>query len=131
MPISINWDDESQTILRAIFWNEWEFEEYAIIHEQAMQMINSVLHTVYVIVDMRTGSFVPKGNLSHLFRTSLDNLPENIGIIVSVNDDAIQRHMFNTYSAFYYALRRRVKRRLFMVETLQAAYDLIDKHRAT
>jgi hypothetical protein len=130
MPISLNWNDDDKTILRLIFWNEWDLDEYVRQFEVVIDAIKTVAHPVDILVDLRTDSFVPKGNTLRVFRHVLDNLPDNAGIIVYVNDNHVQRHMFNTQLSFYNTLRRRHKRHLQMVETLDEAYELIDQFRA-
>lgn len=125
MPISLTWDNPDKTILRLTFWNEWDLEEYTTQFETAFEAIELLPHTVDILVDLRTDSFVPKGNTLHTFRQVMDKLPANTGIIVYVNDDNVQRHMINTHVSFYYSVRRASKRRLYMVETMPEAYELI------
>jgi hypothetical protein len=131
MPISINWDNDNQTILRLTFWNEWTIEEFVatgIKQKALMQLVN---HTVDTLVDIRTDAFVPMGNTLKAFRYVMDNLPRNAGIIVYVTDDPVQRHLFGTHISFYYSLRRRWKRRIFIVPTLREAYDFINQQSAS
>ncbi|MDQ7025230.1 MAG: hypothetical protein Q9P44_06685 [Anaerolineae bacterium] len=131
MPISAKWDDDDRTILRLIFWNEWDLDEYLEQFESVISTIKTVAYTVAILVDLRADSFVPKGNTLRVFRYIMDKLPENVGLIVYVNDNYVQEHMFNTQISFYKTLRRRHNRRIHMVETLPEAYKLIQEHQIT
>ncbi len=127
MSVSVRWDNERKTILRFIFWNEWETEQYLEAFNEALAMFEEVSHVVDIINDMRTESFIPKGDTVSLFRNIIDSLPENAGIIVYVNNDVVQQRLYTVQSQFYQITNPRKPKRLFMVESLKEANQLIQK----
>lgn len=127
MPVSVRWDNERKTILRFIFWNEWETDQYLEAFNEAMTMIEEVSHVVDIINDLRTESFIPKGDTVSLFRNIIDSLPENAGIIVYVNNDVVQQRLYSVQSQFYQITNPRKPKRLFMVESVKEAYEIIER----
>ncbi len=127
MPVSVRWDNERKTILRFIFWNEWETDQYLEAFNEAMTMIEEVSHVVDIINDLRTESFIPKGDTVSLFRNIIDSLPENAGIIVYVNNDVVQQRLYSVQSQFYQITNPRKPKRLFMVESVKEAYEIIQR----
>ena len=127
MPVSVRWDNERKTILRFIFWNEWETDQYLEAFNEAMTMIEDVSHVVDIINDLRTESFIPKGDTVSLFRNIIDSLPENAGIIVYVNNDVVQQRLYSVQSQFYQITNPRKPKRLFMVESVKEAYEIIQR----
>lgn len=127
MPVSVRWDNERRTILRFIFWNEWETDQYLEAFNEAMTMIEEVSHVVDIINDLRTESFIPKGDTVSLFRNIIDSLPENAGIIVYVNNDVVQQRLYSVQSQFYQITNPRKPKRLFMVESVKEAYEIIQR----
>ena len=130
MPISLNWDNENRTVLRLIFWNEWTLDEYATQFEIVVDALKTITHSVDILIDLRTDSYVPKGDSLRAFRNVMDKLPENTGVIVYVNDNPVQRHLFDKQLSFYNTVSRGRKQRVYMVETLEEAHELINKHQA-
>ena len=130
MPISLNWDNENRTVLRLIFWNEWTLEEYVAQFEIVIDALKTITHSVDILIDLRTDSYVPRGDSLRAFRNVMDKLPQNTGTIVYVNDNPVQRHLFDKQLSFYNTVSRGRKQRVYMVETLEEAYELINKHQA-
>jgi len=128
MPITLQWDNDNQTVLRTIFWNHWTMEELNRQVNPFLMMLNSVDHIVDVLVDLRSGSYMPKEISVPLFRQAIDQLPQNVGIIVFVNDDATHQRMFNVFESFERARRPNTPRRLFMVQTLTDANIVFHQH---
>lgn len=129
MAVSLQWENQNRTVLRMIFWNEWTVEQYLAKAAELTEMIKFQQHTVDILIDLRTGSYIPKGDSISAFRIMMDDLPENSGVIVYLNDNPIQKRLFNTQLQFYQSLRRWSQRSLYMVETIEEAYEIIEQHR--
>jgi len=130
MPISLRWDDTNKTILRLTFWNEWVLDEFVESFHEALALLKSLPHNIDILIDLRIGSYIPNGNIMlRYFRYMMDNLPDNVGTIVYINDDPVQQHHFHTQVHVYYSVRKRQRRRVFMVETAEQAYILFEKQR--
>lgn len=129
MAVSLQWENQNRTVLRMIFWNEWTVEQYLTKAVELIEMIGSQTHDVDILIDLRTGSYIPKGDSVSAFRIMMDELPENSGVIVYLNDNPIQKRLFNTQLQFYQSLRRWSQRSLYMVETIEEAYEIIECHR--
>lgn len=131
MAISLRWDDKNKTILRMTFWNEWTLDEFAERFHEANQQVEMLTHNVDFLIDLRVGSFTPKGNATlRYFRFMMDNLPMNVGTVVYINDNPVQTHHFNTQVHVYYSVRKRQRRRVFMVGTTEQAYQVFENQRA-
>jgi hypothetical protein len=129
MSISLRWENRNKTVLRITFWNEWTVEEYLRKTSETVRMIESQDHDVDILIDLRTGSYIPKGDSISAFRMMMDDLPGNSGIIVYLNDNPVQKRLFKLQAQFYQSFRRWSHHPLYMVETLENAYQLIEEHR--
>ena len=129
MSVSLKWDNHNKTVLRLFFWDEWSVKQYGELFEDALDMIASVSHDVDVLIDFRTGDFLPKFDTVPIFRRMMDSLPDNAGVLVYVSESQAQRALFNVHLKFYESLRKRQSRRLFFVDDLPEAYELIEEHR--
>lgn len=129
MSVSLRWENRNKTVLRIIFWNEWTVEEYLCKASDAITMIESESHVIDILIDLRTGSYIPKGDSISAFRTMMDELPPNSGIIVYLNDNPVQQRLFKLQAQFYQSIRRWSRKSLFMVDTLECAYQVIEEHR--
>lgn len=129
MSVSLRWENRNKTVLRITFWNKWTVEEYLRKASDAIMMIESESHIIDILIDLRTGSYIPKGDSISAFRMMMDELPPNSGIIVYLNDNPVQQRLFKLQTQFYQSVRRWSRNSLFMVETLACAYELIEEHR--
>jgi hypothetical protein len=129
MSVSLKWDNHNKTVLRLFFWDEWSVKQYGELFEEALEMIASVSHDVDLLIDFRTGDFLPKFDTVPIFRRMMDSLPENAGILVYVSESQAQRALFNVHLKFYETVRKRQNRRLFFVDDLPEAYEIIEEHR--
>lgn len=129
MSVSLKWDNHNKTVLRLFFWEEWTVKQYGEIFEAALQEIASVKHDVDILIDFRTGEFLPKFDTIPIFRRMMDSLPPNAGILVYVSESQAQRALFNVHLKFYESIRKHQSRRLFFVDDLPEAYEIIEAHR--
>jgi hypothetical protein len=129
MSISLRWENRNKTVLRMTFWNQWTVEDYRHKACEAILMIKSQAHMVDILIDLRTGSYIPKGDSISGFRMMMDKLPANSGIIVYLNDNLVQYRLFKLQVQFYQSLRRWSQQSLYMVQTLAEAYQLIESQR--
>lgn len=129
MSVSLKWDNHNKTVLRLFFWDEWSASQYSELFEEALEMIASVSHDVDLLIDFRTGEFLPKFDTIPIFRRMMDSLPENAGILVYVSESQAQRAIFSVHLKFYETLRKHQPRRLFFVDDVPQAYELIEYHR--
>lgn len=129
MSVSLKWDNHNKTVLRLFFWEEWTVKQYGELFESALQEIASVKHDVDILIDFRTGEFLPKFDTIPIFRRMMDSLPSNAGILVYVSESQAQRALFNVHLKFYESIRKHQARRLFFVDDLPEAYEIIEEHR--
>jgi hypothetical protein len=129
MSVSLKWDNHNKTVLRLFFWDEWSVKQYGDLFEEAIDMIASVRHDVDILMDFRTGDFLPKFDTVPIFRRMMDSLPDNAGILVYVSESQAQRALFNVHLKFYESVRKRQSRRLYFVDDLPEAYELIEECR--
>ncbi len=122
MGISVEWFDDSKTILYWQFDTEWTWDDYEIVLAKSRAMVLASSHTVHVIADAIRPRRVPKDGFTY-FRSAMDLRPPNMGMIVV----AIQNHFFTkvlatTYNA--YAQARHIPFRVTM--TVDEAYAHIE-----
>ena len=129
MSVSLKWDNHNKTVLRLFFWEEWNVKQYGELFEEALREIASVSHDVDLLIDFRTGEFLPKFDTIPIFRRMMDSLPSNAGILVYVSESHAQYALFNVHLKFYESFRKHQMRRLFFVDDVPEAYELIEKHR--
>lgn len=107
MPIYVNWYDDEQRIMHWVFEGEWDLDDYRQKLEAAWQQTGHLPYIIDGIIEFRTGTFLPKGNILQHFRYSFDKAPMNAGLVVFTGENAIQRHFFKVYSTFYQRLTRK------------------------
>lgn len=129
MAISLQWENHNRTVVRMILWNEWTVEDYFRKASELIRMIQSQEHDIDILIDLRTGSYIPRGDSVSAFRMLMDELPNNSGIIVYLNDNPVQQRLFKLQTQFYHSILRWSCHALFMVETLEEAYEIIELHR--
>lgn len=125
MPINVEWDNEERTIIRYHVGDPWQLPEYsrALFHTWAM--IESVEHSVHVVVDFTHAISFPKNLLSNASSTNNQIHPRQalvIGVKVSPYLQMIVRVAARAFP--------RLGRNVFFVPTLQEAYIMIKTYEA-
>lgn len=124
MPITVEWDDAEETILRADTSGKWTWEEYHIHLDETFKLIRSLDYTVHLINVRHADSIQPKGSaIPHITR-AFRSMPDNHGITVNVGMNTLGNTMFKLFRTLF----PKVQPRFFMAQTLEEARQMIAEH---
>lgn len=126
MPINQHWDNDKKTILHVVFEPEWTWEEYGKGLDDTREMVKNITHTYHEIIDMRKTNQVPPSSPIEYLMKGRQQGSSYIGLIIIVSAPKIFEIFVNALKKAY---GTRFPQRL-MVETMDAAYDLITDYDA-
>jgi hypothetical protein len=126
MPATIEWDDDAKTRTLFTFDGKWTWEEYYQARAKGIEMVNSVPHTVNLIVDYTHSSFFPDNMLSN-FGSSLQKVPKDFDLAVIVTNSNFVIAMVNMISKLTFGrkVKFRVTRSLDEARAIFAKYDAV------
>lgn len=124
--VSIDWHDEDKQILLVTYHRDgWQWNDFFIVLKQQYAFIDSVNHTVDVLVDVQNSSWIPKGGslLSGLRKIEEQHPRQGLTIIVGAKGlvASIARSMMKMLGE---------NRRFHFVATMEEAHQLIAKAQA-
>jgi hypothetical protein len=122
MAIIISWVDEEMTIIRLAFQGQWSNEEFRSSGLQAVLMVRSVSHLVYVINDFSASEVLPLGILWQ-GRNLGQMRPPNWGGAAVITSDAVLINLVEVFMGVYMALSHRQS--LFFAKTYEEALEII------
>jgi hypothetical protein len=130
MPISLEWYDDEQTILRHVYTGNWTWQEYQNTFEVMNTMSVSVPHPVYHMIDMTQTRMIPQGSSISQIRTGARYAPPNAAAIIVVGNSLF----LTMISRMMAVVPRRTSpsgtRHTFtMAKTIQEALDWIQEHK--
>jgi hypothetical protein len=64
--ITVEWDNETRTIIKYVYQQGWDWQDYQTAIESAARMIGEENHPVNVIMDFRSASMLPAGAITHV-----------------------------------------------------------------
>lgn len=103
--ITVKWDDSEQTILLMEYKGHWTVEELREIGTDAILMIRTVQHPVYVVSDFTESAGVPIGVLWQA--RDLNQLrPPNWEAGITITGDALARNLLDLFGHVYLGARR-------------------------
>ena len=83
MGVNVSWDNAEHTILHWDFIDHWDWKEFLAAQQQTIDLMNTVPHTVHVIVDVSRAPGLPAGALGQLHNYRKSESP-NAGRVVIV-----------------------------------------------
>ena len=124
MPITVQWDDPDETIMRNEFSGKWSWEEFFEANRQASVMMAAKDHSCDIIANMRPGTMESAGPALHNARQVMLAYPPNFGLLVVVINPLLGM-LTNVFKRFDSNLGSRV----VSVATLEQAREMIAKER--
>ena len=115
--MKVFWEDTAQTILVREFPETWDWEEYRESIQAMQQMLQTVSHSVSVIIDARRIKTMPRDAISHLSEGNR-NIPSNVLIRILVTT--------NRVALLIYAILMRIFPERF--ENFSIVSTMIDAH---
>lgn len=103
MAVTVQWDNDSKTILRYDFAGQWTWDEFITAYGQSKILLSSVPHTVHFIansVDDESRGYLPPGVLNQTIRVYRMASP-NAGRTVVVSGSPLFRSVLKFGSRLY------------------------------
>jgi hypothetical protein len=123
MSITVKWDDEGHTVLRMEFKAHWTIQELRTVGMDAIQLIRTAGHPVYMINDFSGSASVPIGVLWQA--RSLNQMrPPNWEAGITITTDGLARNLLDLFGLVYMGQRRK---QLFVVRTNEEALQMVDR----
>jgi hypothetical protein len=123
MGITVEWDDVEHTIIRMTYAGSWTLEELRAKGMDAILMLRTVDHPVYVISDFTETANLPVGILWQA--RDLNRLrPANWAAGITVTNDGLARSLLELFGVIYLGQRRK---QLFVAQTTEEAYETIHR----
>lgn len=100
MPISVEWENADQTILRWTLSGAWTWDEYRQAQAVSHSLMRSVSHKVDIVADMRDAPTLPRDAFNSFRRYEVD-LPPNRDRIVLVTNSVFVRSMAAAFNQVF------------------------------
>jgi hypothetical protein len=101
MPVTTQWDNPEQTVIRMDFVGRWTWDEFFAANSQLMRLFASVPHIVDILVDNTQNQLLlPEGTMARA-RKVFGDAPPNRGFMVIVGANALVRMFFPLYQKIY------------------------------
>ena len=113
MGITVSWDDQQQTAVRMRFTERWSLDDFRGANLQAVLLVRSVEHKVYVISDLLASEEMPIGILWQL-RDIAGMRPPNWGGGIALTKNVIIKSIVDILGRIYMGQQQQ---RLFVVAT--------------
>lgn len=124
MPVRIDWDNPTQTILYVRYAGRWTWEEFYDAAKECQVLSATVNHPVYIIADM-IGGFLPKGApFSHSERVMANN-NRNLGFVVVVSGNRFIQGLMNVSARMIPRWREQYR----VANTVEEARAIIERER--
>lgn len=123
MPVSAEWDNEAQTIIRIYIDDPWSIDDYNQATLHAWSLMETVDYSVHLIVDL-TDTFTFPKNLLSAAPTTNSHVHRRQGLVVGVKISPYLRAVMRVAIRVFPRLGQNV----LFTQTLQEAYDLIQRH---
>lgn len=120
MPVTVEWNDDSKSILLVIHHEYWTWEDTFQAYQDALLKVRSVSHPVHLIVDHSREVDPPTNFTEVLPRFAALPIPPHVGLIFLVGTKGATRIGSELFSLMY--------RKLQLVDLIEDAYAMIKIH---
>lgn len=127
MNIDVKWDNEAKTIIRYVYKNGWNWDDYFAAIKAAADLEDTVDHKVDVIMDFHDANMIPQGAVTQVQRAFAYPRHPNIGLTVFVGANAFIRAIEGIGRKLAPSAAK--KWDLAFAATLEEAYHIIESRR--
>lgn len=120
--ITVEWFDDTETVLLWQFEALWDFEDYKKALTQSVASMRSKPYMVDVIVDMSIAQTIP--NIIEVARYGFQHAPSNQGLTVLIVQSRIWLGLYNIVSTIFEPARQDFK----FVRDVESACRVIVEH---
>jgi len=117
MPLIASWVNEEKTIILLKHLGRWTWDEIFDVFQEGIQMLNTVDHTVHVLIDHSEDEGGPVNFVSELPRLASLSMPPNVGMLIQVGTTGVTRIGNQMFSRLYH--------KIYMADTLEEGFALI------
>ena len=101
MPITLWWDEDDNTILRADIVGDWTWEDYDAACDEVLRLVNGIGHRVDQIIDFTGCTTVPAGTAStHIYRGRTQR-PVSLHVTALVEPPSLLRVVLGTFDSVF------------------------------
>ncbi len=122
MSVHLDWDNAEHSIILADIDWPYTWDDLTAEWKTAAGMIESVSHSVHVIVVGKSSQF-PSGNPLTNLQQVMQPLPDNLGLVFFVSENRFA----GVINTMLFKLIPRLSKRGHVVLTLKQAYDIIKR----
>jgi hypothetical protein len=116
MPISILWDNAEKTVIQYHFEGRWTWDEFHHALAEGNAMMDSVDHTVHVIVNMQNSMALPRGAITHIANLRIRK-HRRIGVTILIGASQLIQAIHSAMITIYPGIDKNFK----MLPTLEEA----------
>jgi hypothetical protein len=127
MTISTRWYDDSHRVIILKFESNWTWEEFKQAQDIQAELARTVSNKVIALLEMHQTNSLPKGNVLVLGRSTFNNVPENVNLIILV----IQSRLIEVFADLIVKMMPTWRSRIRFVKTAAEAQQVIDETLAT
>jgi len=120
MPITVEWDDEAQTIVRWDFVGRWNFDDVKAALEKSVSLRKSIEGKSSVILNFERSESLPMGAVTQMIQ-GMAKMPDKREMVVIAGSSGLLKSL----AAIYLKVRRGQNDKLGVVDTLEQARAFI------
>ena len=127
MAILTNWYNDDKTILRHVYEVAWTWSDLYLAIDEAYALVETVDHTVDIIIDMRLSSIIPSNVFNHGKHAIVKAHPRQ-GHMIVVGAPRLAQTLFQAFLKIYGKEAKNFP--VVFVSTLDEGLDKINEFRA-
>jgi hypothetical protein len=124
MPITVEWDDEAQTVVRWDFVGRWNFDDVKAGLETSITLRKSIEGKSSVILNFERSESLPMGAVTEMMK-SMAQMPDKREMVVIAGSGALLKNLVG----IYLKVRRGQNDKIGLVDTLEQARAYIAQHK--
>lgn len=124
MGVYLEWDERNSQLLHVVLADEWDWMTYWDAMTEAATWMHAVAGTVHVMVEFTANAPLPGAGGYIYWKRTLQKAPDNIGCMVIITHNALQRGFIDAAAD----TDRFLRGRLFTAETCHDAQTIICEH---
>lgn len=101
MPITLGWLDNSRTVIHCTYEGAYNWGEFQQAAADGLSMIQSVRHTVHILVNALTSNGLPRSSPFPHLKQTLSSMPSNIGTVIIISQKMIVKMTLAIACKFY------------------------------
>lgn len=124
MPTSIDWLDNSKSVIYCQYGGAQDWGELYQAASHVYGMMTSVRHTVHILIDAQHSAGLPRSSPFPHFKRAISSLPANTGAIIIISQKLFIKMALSLVSKFY-----DTGERVYLVATPEEADGILNEKR--